>query len=199
MTPPRGLNTLPFHARPIRTDRLLLRPLNAVDANEVFAYQSLPEVVRYLPWPLRDREESREHTIKRAGFTRLQNDKDGIVLAAELLGSDGEPGPVIGDLSVFLESKENAQLSIGWVFHPGFQRKGYATEAARAILDLTFREVGAHRVFAELDPRNAASVALCQRLSMRLEGLFVENEIFKGEWSDLAVYAILRGEWEAGR
>lgn len=54
------------------------------------------------------------------------------------------------------------------MFHPAWQRKGYATEAARSLLDLAFAEIGAHRVIAEVDPRNVASVALCQRLSMRL-------------------------------
>lgn len=198
MTRPVGL-TLPVEARPIRTERLVLRPLTEADADDVFAYQSLPDVVEYLPWPVRDREESREHTAKRAGFTRLADDKDAIILAAELVGPNGEPGPVIGDMSIFLRSAVNAQVAIGWVFHPSRQGRGYATEAARAVLEFVFTEVGAHRVFAEVDPRNSPSVALCQRLGMRLEGLFVENEIFKGEWSDLAVYAILDREWAAGR
>lgn len=198
MTRPVGL-TLPVEARPIRTERLVLRPLTEADADDVYAYQSLPDVVEYLPWPVRDREESREHTLKRAGFTRLADDKDAIILAAELVGPNGEPCPVIGDMSIFLRSAVNAQVTIGWVFHPSRQGRGYATEAARAVLEFVFTEVGAHRVFAEVDPRNAASVALCQRLGMRLEGLFVENEIFKGEWGDLAVYAILDREWAAGR
>ena len=199
MTVPVGLTTLPFEAHPIRTARLLLRPLTEADADDVFAYQRLPEVVRYLPWPVRDREESREHTEKRAGFTRLHDDKDGLILAAELVGAHQAHGPVIGDLSVFLESGDNAQLAIGWVIHPAYQGRGFATEAARAGLELAFAEIGAHRVHAQLDPRNAASVALCRRLGMRAEAHLVENEIFKGQWSDLAIYAMLRREWDATR
>lgn len=198
MTGPVGL-TLPVEAHPIRTERLVLRPLTGADADDVFAYQSLPDVVEYLPWPVRDREESRDHTVQRAGFTRLAGSKDAIVLGVELVGPNGEPGPVIGDLSVFLRSAVDAQVAIGWVFHPSRQGRGYAAEAARAVLEFVFTEVGAHRVFAEVDPRNTASVALCLRLGMRLEGLFVENEIFKGEWGDLAVYAILDREWAADR
>ncbi|HZK59875.1 MAG TPA: GNAT family N-acetyltransferase, partial [Cryobacterium sp.] len=121
MTAPAGLQTLPLDAHPIRTPRLLLRPLTEADADDVFAYQSLPEVVRYLPWPLRDRAESLEHTRKRSGFTRLENDSDALILAMELVGAEGEPGPVIGDLSVFLESAEHAQIEIGWVLHPDHQ------------------------------------------------------------------------------
>lgn len=195
MTTPTGLTTLPFNAHPIRTDRLLLRPLTEADVDDVFAYQAIAEVVEFLPWPLRNREESREHTLERSGYTRLEHDKDRLVLAVELVADDGETGQVIGDLSMFLDSGPNAQIEIGWVFHPDHQRKGYATEAARALLDVAFEEIGAHRVFARLDPHNTASVALCQRLGMRQEAYFRESEIFKGAWSDLAIYAILQREW----
>lgn len=199
MTTPTGLSPLPFDAHPIRTDRLLLRPLTAADTDDVYGYQSDAEVVRYLPWPVRTFEESREHTLTRAGFTRLENDNDALILGVELLGDDGEPGPLIGDLSVFLDSAANAQIEIGWVFHADHQRKGYATEAARALLEMVFLEIGAHRVLARLDPHNTASVALCQRLGMRQEAYFRESEIFKGAWGDLVIYAILRQEWEAAR
>ena len=112
---PTGLTTLPFLAHPLRTERLLLRPLTEADTDDVFAYQSIPDVVRYLPWPLRDSAESREHTLKRAEFTRLENDRDAMILAVELIGESGKRGRVIGDISVFLDSGANAQLEIGWV------------------------------------------------------------------------------------
>ena len=48
---------------------------------------------------------------------------------------------------------------------------------------------------AELDPRNTASIALCKRLGMREEAYFVEEMMFKGEWGDTGVYAILEREW----
>ena len=53
---------LPFDAtgltaEPLRTERLVLRPIEAADAADVYEYQRLPEVIRYLPWPERDRTE----------------------------------------------------------------------------------------------------------------------------------------------
>ena len=76
--------------------------------------------------------------------------------------------------------------------------KGYATEAAPVcVLDLAFGELGLHRVYAELDPRNDASVALCLRLGMRHEANFLEHMWLKGEWTDTGIYAILEREWEA--
>ncbi|HYI34651.1 MAG TPA: GNAT family N-acetyltransferase, partial [Glaciibacter sp.] len=153
-TTPAGLTTLPYTVHPVRTERLLLRPLTEADVDDVHAYQSIAEVVRHLPWPLRNLEESREHTVKRAGFSRLENDDDAIVLAAELAVADGERGRVIGDFSIMLSSAQHAQVEVGWVLHPAFQGKGYATEAAAAVIDMVFTEIGAHRVHADLDPAN---------------------------------------------
>ena len=68
-------------------------------------------------------------------------------------------------------------------------------EAARAVLELAFNELGLHRASAVLDPRNDSSAALCTRLGMREEAHFVEDAWFKGAWGDTAIYAILDREW----
>jgi len=73
--------TVPFDAHPIRTERLLLRPLTEDDADDA---------------------------------DDADGDGDGLILADELVGADGAPGPVIGDLSVFLKDRENAQIALGW-------------------------------------------------------------------------------------
>jgi aminoglycoside 6'-N-acetyltransferase len=83
------------------------------------------------------------------------------------------------------------------VLHPDFAGKGYAAEAARAVLGIAFGIIRLHRVYAELDPRNDASIALCKRLGMREEAFFVQDLWFKGDWADTGIYAILREEWLA--
>jgi RimJ/RimL family protein N-acetyltransferase len=185
--------------QPIPTERLRLRTLAADDLDDVFAYAGRDDVIRYLPWPPRNRDEVAEHLAKRLN-TVLAADGDVIVLGIELPaspeGTDARPR-IIGDMTLVLSSVEHRQALIGWVLNPEFQGKGYALEAASRVLTLAFDDLGAHRVAAELDPRNTASAALCYRLGMRLEGHFVHSEIFKGEWGDLAVYAILDVEWNA--
>jgi len=73
------------------------------------------------------------------------------------------------------------------------------TEAASGLLDLAFGELGLHRVFARIDPRNHPSAALCRRLGLRLEAHHAEDEWFKGEWGDTAIYAVLDREWTGRR
>ncbi len=83
------------------------------------------------------------------------------------------------------------------MFNPRFHGKGYASEAAAALLRVAFEELGFHRVIGRCDARNTASSALMQRLGMRQEAHFVRNEFIKGEWSDELVFALLAEEWSA--
>jgi len=96
------------------------------------------------------------------------------------------------DLVLVIEQGE-----LGWVVHPNHASRGYATEAALAMLRLGFDHYGLHRISARLDARNAASARVCEKLGMRREALLRENEWIKGEWTDEAVYALLRSEWDA--
>ena len=71
------------------------------------------------------------------------------------------------------------------------------TEAAAAVLAIAFDQLGLHRVIAELDPRNGASIALCARLGMREEAYHVKDLWFRGDWADTGIYALLESEWAA--
>ena len=186
--------SLPFvFTEPIRTERLTLRLMTAGDVDDVYAYQSREDVCRYLLHDPRSRDEVVDMVAKYGDATRLEQDHDWIEPAIEL------DGRVIGHMYLNLASVENLGAEIGWTLHPDFFGQGYASEAATAILDLAFGELGLHRVRAELDPRNDASVALCRRLGMREEAFFVKDLMFKGGWGDTGVYAILEEEWAARR
>ncbi|RFA23474.1 GNAT family N-acetyltransferase [Subtercola boreus] len=177
----------------VRTERLLLRPLRADDAEAINSYQSLPEVVQYMFWEVRTLAETREHLEKRLLTTALENDGDVLVVGVELAGPE-HPARLIGEITLFLHSVANGQAEIGWAFHPDFQGHGFASEAASGMLDWAFAELDVHRIEAHLDPHNAASAAVCLRLGMQRDALLRENLLFKGAWGDTAVYGILRHE-----
>jgi RimJ/RimL family protein N-acetyltransferase len=190
-----GLRGLPYEAVDIRTERLLLRPLKRSDLADVVTYQKRKDVFRYLLWEARDHEEPAKRFEKRLALTRLERDGDGLIFAVELPDPSGAHGRVIGDVSVYLKSIAGAQLEVGWVFHPAVHGRGLATEAAQAILKLCFETLGAHRVYAELDARNEAAARLCGILGMRHEGVLRGNELFRGEWIDTSIHAILDTEF----
>jgi RimJ/RimL family protein N-acetyltransferase len=81
------------------------------------------------------------------------------------------------------------------VFHPDHAGRGLATEAATAVLDWGFNQFGLHRVYARCHSRNDASARLMTRLGMRQEAHHVESFLFRGEWADRLVFAVLAREW----
>jgi RimJ/RimL family protein N-acetyltransferase len=184
---------------PLTTERLTLRAFTEHDLDDLFAYESRDDVSRFMLYDTVTPDRAPERLARRLTQTRLENDGDSLTLAIELPGADGSRARVIGDVDLVLRNAAHGQASTGWVLHPDYQGRGYAAEAESALLDLAFGPVGLHRVFAELDPRNAASVALCERLGMRREALFVEDMFFKGGWGDTGVYALLAREWAARR
>jgi RimJ/RimL family protein N-acetyltransferase len=186
---------LPVTFTALRTERLVIRPITLADVDDLHAFQSDPDVVRYEPFEPRTRDEVVEKATKFSQALTIAGDGDFWNLAVERADTPG----VIGDLYFKLSSVEHGTGEIGWTLHRAHQGRGYATEGASALLDLAFGVLERHRVLANLDPRNTASAALCRRLGMRQEAHFVEDLWFKGAWGDTAIYAILDREWHAHR
>jgi RimJ/RimL family protein N-acetyltransferase len=104
---------------------------------------------------------------------------------------------MIGDAMLHWSSRQHQSGEIGFALHPDHHGHGYATEAARALVDYGFGEVGLHRIIGRLEARNLASARVLEKLGMRREALLIENEFVKGEWQSEIVYAILEREWRA--
>jgi RimJ/RimL family protein N-acetyltransferase len=182
-------------AYPVHTDRLLLRPFLATDFDALLAIQSSADVARYLYWDPRTAAEVRETLDAKVRATAIIVEGDNLSLAAVLRESD----QLIGDCSLRWSSAEHRQAEIGFAFHPDHHGRGYATEAAAALLALAFDDLHAHRVFGRLEARNTASARVLERLGMRKEAHLVENEHVKGEWQSEIVYAQLEREWVSRR
>jgi RimJ/RimL family protein N-acetyltransferase len=180
-------------ALPIRTARLVLRPYDDGDLDAFHDIHRREDVTRYLLWGPRSRDEARAIVERRKPLTRLEGDGGGLCLVVALLHS----GAVIGDVNLQVHSLEHRQGEVGYVIHPDHQGNGYATEATVAMLRVGFETYGLHRIVGRLDARNDGSARVLERLGMRREAHFRENEFFKGEWADEVVYAILADEWRA--
>jgi len=174
--------------RPLTTERLTLRTMTPDDVDDVHAYQSREDVCRYLMFAPRTREETEAKVVKYATAITLAAEGDYWQLAIE------REGRVIGDLYFTIASAEHQTAEIGWTLNPEFQGQGYMTEAASAVLKLAFEVLRVHRVKADLDGRNTASAALCQRLGMRQEAYFVRDVWSKGEWTDTLMFGLLAAE-----
>lgn len=176
---------------PVRTPRLVLRRFRADDVEQLLLFHSDTEAVRYVPYPPRDRAAVAQVLERKAMSTGLREEGDLVELAVILV----EDGTLIGDVLLALRSIEHQTLEVGYIFSPAHGGKGYATEAVRALLDLAFGELGARRVVARVDERNAPSRALLERLNVRKEAHLIENEWCKGELTSEVDYAVLDREW----
>jgi RimJ/RimL family protein N-acetyltransferase len=163
------------------------------DFEALFAYQSRPDVALWLEWDARTEHEVREALAKKIAAVAIENEGD--VLALAMIRKD--TGELVGDVILYLVSEEHRTAEIGYIVHPDHQGFGFTTEACREVLKIAFEDLGLHRVIGRLEPRNVASARVLEKLGMRREALFVENEFIKGEWQSEAVYAILDREWRA--
>jgi RimJ/RimL family protein N-acetyltransferase len=175
---------------PITTARLVIRPFTMDDLDDLHAIQSREDVTRYLYWGPQSRAEVADKLAKRTGTPGPEQEGD-LLLAVELRDS----GVLIGRVNLAWDGEERRQGEFGFVFHPDHHGHGYAGEAAVEMLRLGFEGLGLHRIVGRADGRNKASARVMEKLGMRREAYFVQNEFVKGEWTDEVVYAMLAREW----
>jgi RimJ/RimL family protein N-acetyltransferase len=176
---------------PVETNRLTLRPFTAADFEAVYAMRSDADVARYLYEEPMSPEEARELLARRMAATSWTHEGDWLGAAVVERAS----GLTVGDAGLCWVSERDRTAEIGFTFDPRCQGKGFATEAARALVDWAFTAAGIHRVIGRTEARNGASVRVLEKLGMRREAYLVENEWVKGEWQSELVYAVLEREW----
>jgi RimJ/RimL family protein N-acetyltransferase len=123
--------------------------------------------------------------------TTLEREGDAIVLGVVLTSTQ----QLIGEVMLRWLSERDRCGEVGYVIHPDHGGRGYATEAARAILHLAFDDLDLHRVIARIAALNSASIQLAERLGMRKEAHLVESGWRGDGWSDEVDFAILKSEW----
>jgi RimJ/RimL family protein N-acetyltransferase len=176
----------------ITTERLILRRLRTGDAEPMFQYRSNPVVAKYQDWIPDSVEQTREFINSTSG---IELDTPDTWFQLALVHRDSDR--LIGDCGLHFFSSERRQAEIGITLATACQRQGYASEAVQAVLAFLFVELGKHRVFASVDPRNSAAIALFERVGMRKEAHFVENLWWKGMWVDDVIFAMLEREWRS--
>nr|WP_228530795.1 MULTISPECIES: GNAT family protein [Myxococcaceae] len=88
---------------------------------------------------------------------------------------------------------------VGYALVPDAWGRGYMRELMPLLVRFGFEEMGLHRLEAQLDPGNTASVRLVERAGFRLEGVLRDKEVGPdGRFLDLAVYALLEAQWRQG-
>ena len=169
---------------PIETERLRIRHFTAEDWQAVHAYTSDPGVMTYLPEGVMTEEQTKQ-------FIAGSMTDEARTYAVDLR----EDERLIGHVG-FHPWFAPRIYEIGWVFHPHYHGRGYATEAAAALLRYGFESLSVHRVIATCQPENTPSWRVMEKLGMQREG-HLRKCIYRDEttWWDEYFYAILEEEW----
>ncbi|MFC4453317.1 GNAT family protein [Deinococcus sonorensis] len=175
----------------IRSSRLLLRPLQQHDAPVLARYRNDPQVAAFQAWPLPYTLEQAQALIE-AMQGRAPGDEGWVQIAVTLTST----GQLMGDVALrTFDRGAGGQAEVGVTLSPEAQGQGYAQEALTALLGHVFGTLRLHRVSASIDPRNEGVRRLLERLGFRHEGTQLQSYWHRGTWTDDAIYALLREEW----
>jgi len=178
---------------PLRTRRLLLRPHRREDLDDLVRFHGDAEVVRFLPWPVRNREQTATALETKLGQGRLDRAGQWLVLAVELQ----QTGRVIGEVLLKLASEQDRQGELGFVLARDAHGQGYASEAAHEMLRVGFESLRLHRITALCVDRNLSSAKLLTRLGMHCEGHFADDVLLDGEWASRLLFAVRAADWRS--
>jgi [ribosomal protein S5]-alanine N-acetyltransferase len=181
----------PSPTLPLQSQRLILREFTMEDWPAVHAYGSHQEVYRFQAWGPNTPTESRQYVARVIEQAQRQPRTDWDLAIVPVAS-----GEVVGTASLVIRSQEHRQGELGYVLHPNVWRQGYATEAARLLLDFGFRTLGLHRIFATCDPRNMASARVLEKVGMQFEGRLRHALLLRDGWRDSLLYSLLEHEWE---
>lgn len=168
----------------LKTKRLLIREFEFKDWQDVYEYTSDINVMKYITEGVFTEEDAKEFVNNNKGDNA---ENFPVVLTDEDI--------LIGHI-VFYRYFGEHTYEIGWVFNPKYQNKGYASEAAQAILEYGFRELNLHRIIATCQPENIPSYRVMEKIGMRREGFFKKCIPKVNEWWDEYYYAILKEEFK---
>ncbi|HEX8603068.1 MAG TPA: GNAT family protein [Pseudoduganella sp.] len=177
----------------LTTERLTLRPPCPGDEDDLLAIHGDPEVMRYFSEPAWTDPErpGRQIAEDAAAFAAREAFRFAIVL--------NETGQQIGNCGLCRLHWQNRRGEVGYALNRAHWGKGYMGEALDALLKFAFVELDFHRLEADIDPRNAASIGALERLGFQREGLLRERWIVGGEVCDSVLYGLLRRDWQARR
>jgi [ribosomal protein S5]-alanine N-acetyltransferase len=176
----------------LQTERLLLRPLTAEDAPTLArraGRREIADTTISIPHPYSELQAKEWIT----GHAELFAKGQGVVFGMELK----RDGTLAGTIGLREIDTEHAQAELGFWVAVEYWGQGYATEAARAVVNFGFEQLGLNRIYAHHMVRNPGSGRVLTKIGMTQEGLLRQRVKKWGVFEDVVLLAALRCEWPA--
>lgn len=175
----------------VETERLLLRKRTLADAEDIFAYASLPEVA----FP--------------GGFEPVKTVADEVYYLQHILAKRQQENNIPSGYGLTLKGQHRVigsvdfnnrhaddVLEMGYLLHPDYWGQGLMTEAAQALIEIGFTRLNLHKIELSCFGYNERSKAMAERLGFRLEATVRDRKDVQGNRCDDLRYGLLRSEWE---
>jgi len=178
------INFSPFPE--IKTSRLLLGPMQKTDAAPLLLLRSDEKVMQYI-----DKERTKNIAEAEALVQHINDDaanNNGITWRISL---QEEPDKMIGSIGFWRIIKQHHRAEIGYMLQPGLWGKGLMQEALQAVIDFGFNNMQLHSIEAHINPANAGSAAILEKMGFIREAYFKEDFYFRGKFLDSAIYSLL--------
>jgi ribosomal-protein-alanine N-acetyltransferase len=169
----------------LETQQLILRNYCSEDWEQIHIYGSIPEFSQYELWGPNTVEDTKKFVAEMLSQSD-QEDRYKFDFAVCLK----ENGLLIGGCGIRRESQSSSIANLGWAINPDFQNKGYATEAARKLIQFGFDQLQLHVIYATCDTRNIPSFRIMEKLKMKRVGHLKSDKLQKGQLRDTFRYEL---------
>lgn len=174
----------------IETNRLILRKFRLDDAEAMFeTWANDPRVTQFLTWEPHGTVENTKQVVEM--WFNSYEDVRSYQWAIEYQGK------ILGSICVVAMNERSEWAEIGYCIGYNYWGKGIMTEAAQAVIEYLFREIGFNRIEIDHAVKNPGSGRVAQKCGLTYEG--TKRQEFKsrsGEFLDIAIYGILKKDWE---
>ena len=177
---------------PLETERLRLRDFVAEDFEAIYAYASDPEVTKHMFYGPRDETDTREYLRR-----MLESQRQRSRTTWELGVVEGATGRLIGACDLTLD--EHGAGDLGYILGREAWGRGYASEAARAMVQAGFDQLKVERIYAICEVGYQASARVLEKAGLRWTRTQARYYEAKGRWWDMELYELWRADWERTR
>ncbi len=176
----------------LESDRLVLKELSWYYLKSIHFLYSNPEVDQFntigIPKSIDDTREIIRDVIEDKGKDKRTKYSWVILIKSGSI--------FLGEIGLNLAPERFRMAEIYYNLVPDRWGRGFATEAARRILDFAFYELNLHRIIAGVATGNTGSIRVLEKLGMKREGMHRDILPIRGEWKDNFSYAILENEYK---
>ncbi len=171
----------------LRTDRLLLRDIQAADAVKIFEMRSSGRVNQFIARDNMNRIDDSATLVEKT-ISSFQNRQ-----AIGWAGILRDNNDIIGTCGFNSIDFQNLRAEIGGELSVDYWGKNIALEAVTAIIQFGLNTMNLHSIEAKVSPDNRGAIYLLQKLGFKKEAHYVDRIYFNERFSDMAVYTLIKG------